>query len=62
MIYEGADIYKILESEAWKQRCRTLLQTYFFRAGQFSGVITFPDARLTTRGKPWENTINTLID
>ena len=62
MIYEGADIYKILESEAWKQRCRTLLQTYFFRAGQFSGVITFPDTRLTTRGKPWENTINTLID
>ena len=25
IIYEGADIYKPLEYEAWKQRCRTLL-------------------------------------
>ena len=58
----GADIYKPLEYEAWKQRCRTLLQTYFSRAGQFSGVITFPDTTLTTRGKPWENAINTLKD
>ena len=62
MIYEGADIYKTLEYEAWKQRCRTLLQTYFSKDGQFSGVITFPDTRLTTRGKPWENAINTLTD
>ena len=61
-IYEGADIYKSLEYEAWKQRCRTLLQTYFSKAGQFSGVIKFPDTKLTTQGKPWENVINTLTD
>ena len=62
MIYEGADIYKTLEYEAWKQRCRTLLQTYFSKAGQFSGVITFPDTTITARGKPWENALKTLIN
>ena len=43
IICEGADICKTVEHEAWKKRCQTLLQTYFPKAGQFSGVITFPD-------------------
>ena len=60
-IYEGADIYKSLEHEAWKQRCQTLLRTFFHRAGQFSGITTYLDTRFTVQGKPWENVINTLI-
>ena len=60
IIYEGADIYKPLEHEVWKQRCQKLLQTFFSRAGKFSGIITFPDTRVTAKGKPWENVINTL--
>ena len=60
IIYEGADIYKPLEHEVWKQRCQKLLQTFFSRAGKFSGIITFPDTRVTAKGKPWENIINTL--
>ena len=58
----AARTYKSLEYEAWQQRCRILLQTYFSRAVQFSGVITFPDTTLMTRGKPWENAINILKD
>ena len=60
IIYEVADIYKPLEHEVWKQRCQKLLQTFFSRAGKFSGIITFPDTRVTAKGKPWENIINTL--
>ena len=60
--YEGAHYYKSLEDEAWKQKCRILLETFFSKTGKFSGVITFPDTSLTARGKPWENVINTLKD
>ena len=61
IIYEGADIYTHLEHEEWKQRCQTLLQTFFSRLGQYSGIITFPDTTFTTRGKPWEKAIQILI-
>ena len=33
IIYEGADIYTHLEHEKWKQRCQTLLQTFFLDLG-----------------------------
>ena len=61
IIYEGADMYEPLEHESWKQRCRKLLQTFFTSAGEFSGIITFPDTRFTVQGKPWESVINALI-
>ena len=60
IIYEGADIFTHLEHEDWNQRCQTLLQTFFSRAGQYSGIITFPDTKFTAQGKPWENIVNTL--
>ena len=60
IIYEGADIFTHLEHEEWNKRCQALLQTFFSRAGQYSGIITFPDTKFTAQGKPWENIINTL--
>ena len=62
LIYEGADMYTTLEYEAWKQRCHALLQTYFCSDGKGSGIITFPDARAKTEGKPWKSIMKTLID
>ena len=36
-------------------------KNYFFsKAAQFSGVIAFPDTKLSIQGKPWEDVINTL--
>ena len=59
-IYEGASFRKILGNEEWKQRCKKLLHTFFSKATQFSGIITFPDTKLSIQGKPWESIINTL--
>ena len=59
-IYEGAGFHKILGNEEWKQRCKKLLYTFFSKAARFSGVITFPDTKLSIQGKPWEGVINTL--
>ena len=62
IIYTGAAFYESLGYEEWKERCQNLLLTFFSSAGQFSGVITFPDTRVTTQGEPWECAINTLRD
>ena len=59
-IYEGAGFRKILGNEEWKQRCKQLLGTFFSKAARFSGVIKFPDTKLSIQGKPWEGVINTL--
>ena len=62
IIYTGAAFYESLGYEEWKERCQNLLLTFFSSAGQFSGVITFPDTRVTTQGETWESAINTLRD
>ena len=59
-IYEGASFRKILGDVEWKQRCKKLLHTFFSKAAQFSGIITFPDTKSSIQGKPWEDIINTL--
>ena len=59
-IYEGASSRKILEDEEWKQRCKKLLLTFFSKDEQFSGIIKFPDTKLSVQGNPWESIINTL--
>ena len=62
LIYEGADMYTTLEYGAWKQRCQALLQTFFCSDGKGSGIITFPNAKDETEGKPWKSIMKTLID
>ena len=59
-IYEGAGFRSILGNEEWKQRCKKLLHTFFSKAAQLSGVITFPDTKSSIQGKSWEGVINTL--
>ena len=59
-IYEGASFRNVLGDEEWKHRCKKLLQTFFSEAAHLSRVITFPDTKISLRGKPWEGIINTL--
>ena len=42
-IYEGADTNVILKYVQWEERCRKLLDTFFYRDGTNSGIILFPD-------------------
>ena len=42
-IYEGADTNVILNYVQWEERCRKLLDTFFYRDGTNSGIILFPD-------------------
>ena len=42
-IYEGADTNVILKYVQWEERCRKLLDTFFYRDGANSGIILFPD-------------------
>ena len=59
-IYAGASSLDVLEDGEWKERCKTLLQSFFSEAAQLSRIITFPDTYISVRGKPWEGIINTL--
>ena len=59
-IYAGASSLNVLENEEWKERCKNLLQTFFSEDARFSRIITFPDTKISVRGKPWEGIINTL--
>ena len=42
-IYEGADTKVILTYFQWEEKCRKLLDTFFYRDGTNSGIILFPD-------------------
>ena len=59
-IYQGVGVGQTLNHEQWKQRCQNLLRTFFSRAGQVSGIITFPETSITVQGKPWQNVMSTL--
>ena len=58
--YQGPDEVKTLEHGLWRERCVSLLNTFFSRDGQYSGIITFPDTNMKIEGKPWLSVMNTL--
>ena len=66
-IYEGADAKRILKYAEWEERCRKLLDTFFFRGGTNSGIILFPDIKVAllsqiTKVEKWETVMSILND
>ena len=58
--YQGPDAKKYLEHGLWKKRCVTLLETFFSRGGEFSGIITFPETIVTAQEELWQRVVSTL--
>ena len=64
-IYEGANTKTILKYAEWEERCKTLLDTFFSIAGKNSGIILFPDIKVTLHsqvcdGEKWKRVMRTL--
>ena len=47
-IYCSKDIAKSLPYQKWEESCKDLLNTFFWQEEAYSGIITFPGAKLTT--------------
>ena len=64
-IYCSKDIPKSLPYQKWEESCKDLLCTFFWREEAYSGIITFPGAKLTTlnrleQGEMWERAMTIL--
>ena len=64
-IYCSKDIPKSLPYQKWEESCKDLLCTFFWREEAYSGIITFPGAKLTTlnrleQGGMWERAMTIL--
>ena len=66
-IYEGADTKVILTYFQWEEKCRKLLDTFFYRDGTNSGIILFPDIEVALlsqikKVEKWETVMSILND
>ena len=64
-IYGSEGIPKSLPYQKWEESCKDLLSTFFWREETYSGIITFPGAKLTKRkqlkqGEMWERAMAIL--
>ena len=64
-IYCSKDIPKSLPYQKWEESCKDLLCTFSWREEAYSGIITFPGAKLTTlnrleQGEMWERAMTIL--
>ena len=64
-IHDGADTKEILTYAKWEDRCKKLLDTFFMREGESSGIILFPDTETavqsqTCQVQTWQRVMSTL--
>ena len=64
-IHSGADTKEILTYAKWEERCKKLLDTFFMRDGESSGIILFPETGETVQNQTcqfqtWQRVMCTL--
>ena len=66
-ICNGADTREVLTYAKWEERCKKLLDTFFTRDGESSGIILFPDIEIglaseTSDVEAWQRVMSILKD
>ena len=66
-IFNGADTREVLTYAKWEERCKKLLDTFFTRDGESSGIILFPDIEIglaseTSDVEAWQRVMSILKD
>ena len=60
-IYNGANIIENLTYAKWEERCKNLLDTFFSRNGESSGIILFPDTEIVLTSQTSEDKIRQRV-